>query len=115
MAHIPDGVLSAPVLITGVVVSFAGCAHALRRLEPDQIPQTAMLAAVFFIAALIHFPVGPTSVHLILNGLTGVALGWAAFPAILVGLSLQALMFGFGGVIVLGVNTMTMAAPAGAW
>lgn len=112
MAHIPDGVLSAPVLVAGAAASLAGCAYGLWRLEAERIPQVAVLSAVFFVAALVHFPVGPASVHLILNGLTGIALGWAAFPAILVALLLQAVLFGFGGLIVLGVNVANMALPA---
>lgn len=112
MAHIPDGVLSAPVLVAGAAVSLAGCAYGLRRLEAERIPQVAVLSAVLFVAALVHFPVGPSSVHLILNGLTGIVLGWAAFPAILVALLLQAVLFGFGGLIVLGVNVANMALPA---
>ena len=112
VAHIPDGVLSAPVLATGVAVTLAGCAIGWKSLDHDRIPQTAVLSATFFVASLVHFPVGPTSVHLILNGLVGVALGWAAFPAILVALLLQAVLFGFGGLVVLGVNVMNMAAPA---
>lgn len=112
MAHIPDGVLSMPVLAAGVAVSAAGCAYGLKRLHPDRIPQVGVLSSVFFVASLVHFPVGPSSVHLILNGLMGVALGWAAFPAILVALLLQAVLFGFGGLVVLGVNVMNMAVPA---
>ena len=112
MAHIPDGVLSLPVLATGAAVTVIGCALGLRQLSHDRIPQTAVLSAVFFVASLVHFPVGPSSVHLILNGLVGVMLGTAAFPAILVALLLQAVMFGFGGLVVLGVNVMNMAIPA---
>lgn len=112
MAHIPDGVLSMPVLAAGIAVTAAGCAHGLKRLHPDRIPQVAVLSSVFFVASLVHFPVGVSSVHLILNGLTGVALGWAAFPAILVALLLQTVLFGFGGLVVLGVNVMNMAVPA---
>jgi cobalt/nickel transport system permease protein len=51
-------------------------------------------------------------VHLVLNGLLGLLLGWKAFPAILVGLALQALLFQFGGLTALGVNTVNMALPA---
>lgn len=112
MAHIPDGVVSVPVLVAGAAVTLAGCGYALKRLPPERIPQVAILSAVFFVASLVHFPVGPSSVHLILNGLTGVMLGWASFPAILTALLLQAVMFGFGGVAVLGVNVMNMAVPA---
>lgn len=112
MAHIPDGVVSVPVLVAGATVTVAGCGYALKRLPTERIPQVAILSAVFFVASLVHFPVGPSSVHLILNGLTGVVLGWASFPAILIALLLQAVLFGFGGVVVLGVNVMNMAVPA---
>jgi len=65
----------------------------------------------FFVASLIHIPIGPSSAHLVLNGLVGVLLGWAAFPSIFVGLVLQALVFQFGGLTTLGVNTFAMAMP----
>ena len=71
-----------------------------------------MLSAVFFVASLVHIPIGPTSVHPLLNGLMGIVLGWAAVPAILVALLLQAVFFGFGGITVLGVNVVNMAVPA---
>lgn len=112
MAHIPDGVLSIPVLAVGAAVTVAGVAIGLRRLEPDRIPQVAVLSAVFFVASLVHLPAGASSVHLMLNGLMGLALGAAAFPAILVALLLQAVLFGYGGLVVLGVNAMNMALPA---
>ena len=112
MAHIPDGVLSAPVLIGAALATAAGVAIALRRLDTDRIPQTAVLTAVFFVASLVHIPIGPTSVHPLLSGLMGLVLGWAAVPAILVGLVLQAAFFGFGGITVLGVNTLNIALPA---
>ncbi len=112
MAHIPDGVLSAPVLVGGALFSASTLAVALRRLDYERIPHAAVLSAAFFVVSLISIPVGPGSVHLILNGLMGVVLGWAAVPAILVALVLQAVFFGFGGLLVLGVNCMNMALPA---
>ncbi len=63
-------------------------------------------------ASLIHVPIGPSAAHLVLNGLCGILLGWSAFPAILVGLSLQAVMFQYGGLTTLGINTFIMAGPA---
>jgi len=110
--HISEGVLSAPVLVSGALMSAAGTAMGLRRLDPDRIPQAAMLSAAFFVASLVHVPIGPSSVHLLLNGLVGLLLGWIAFPAILVALFLQALLFQFGGLTSLGVNCMIMALPA---
>ncbi len=71
-----------------------------------------MLAAAFFVASLIHVPIGPSNVHLILNGIVGLLLGWAAFPAILIALVLQAMLFQYGGISTLGVNTIIMALPA---
>ena len=71
-----------------------------------------MLTATFFVASLIHVPIGPASIHLVLNGLLGIMLGWACFPAILVGLLLQAVFFQYGGLTVLGVNAVNMALPA---
>ena len=112
MAHIPDGVLAAPVLVGGALVSAGLLAVALRRLDYERIPQAAMLSAAIFISSLITVPVGPSSVHLLLIGLMGLVLGWAAVPAILVALLLQAAFFGFGGLLVLGVNTLNMALPA---
>jgi cobalt/nickel transport system permease protein len=112
MAHIPDGVLAAPVLVTGALVSTVLVALALRRLDYERLPQAAVLSAAFFVASLIQVPAGPSSVHLLLNGLMGLLLGWTAVPAILVALVLQAVFFGYGGVLVLGVNTLNMAVPA---
>jgi cobalt/nickel transport system permease protein len=112
VAHIPDGVLSAPVLIAGAGVSAGLLALSLRRLEDRRIPQAAVLSAVFFVASLITVPLGPSSVHLLLNGLMGLMLGLMAVPALLVALILQAALFGYGGLTVLGVNLMNLALPA---
>lgn len=110
--HISEGVLSAPVLVTGGVVAAGLTAVGLRGLDGDRLVRVGLLSSAFYLASLVHVPVGPGSVHLILNGLLGLLLGWAAVPAILVGLLLQAVMFQFGGLTVLGVNTVIMALPA---
>ena len=112
MAHIPDGVLAAPVLATGALVTTVLVAVAVRKLDYERIPQAAVLSAALFISSLITIPAGPSTVHLLLNGLMGVALGWSAAPAILVALILQAVFFGYGGLLVLGVNVMNIALPA---
>ncbi|MGD9916608.1 MAG: cobalt transporter CbiM [Paenirhodobacter sp.] len=111
MAHIPDGILSAPVLIGGAVLAAAGVALALRRLDDRAIIRTALLGAGFFTVSLISVPLGPTSVHLLLGGLIGLMLGPGAFVAVLVALLLQVLLFGVGGLTTLGVNTVNIAAP----
>jgi cobalt/nickel transport system permease protein len=110
--HISEGVLSAPVLISGGVLAVVGTAVGLRKINLDDIMPAALLSSAFFVASLVHVPLGPGSVHLVLSGLLGLVLGWACFPAILTGLFLQAVFFQFGGLTILGVNTVTMAAPA---
>ncbi|MBO6896565.1 MAG: cobalt transporter CbiM [Shimia sp.] len=110
--HIVDGALSNPVVIGGAVAAVGGIAVGLKSLDIDRIPTAGVLSASFFVASLIHVPIGPSSVHLILNGLAGLLLGWAAFPALFVGLLLQAVFFGFGGLTVLGVNAFNIAMPA---
>lgn len=78
--HIAEGVLSAPVLITGAVVAAAGVAYGLKKIPANHFMLAGLLGAAFFVASLIHVPIGFSSAHLILNGLLGVVLGWAAFP-----------------------------------
>ncbi len=115
--HIPEGPLSVSaigigILGTGTALAAAGTAWGLRKMDYERVPQVALLSSAFFAASLIHVPLGGTSVHLVLSGLVGLVLGWAAFPAILIALALQAAFFGFGGFTTLGVNTLVMALPA---
>ena len=110
--HISEGVLSPAILIAGAAVTAAGVAIGLKEVDHEEIPAMGILSSAFFVASLVHVPIGPASVHLVLNGLIGLILGWKAFPVILVGLTLQALLFQFGGITTLGVNTLNMAFPA---
>lgn len=115
--HIPDGILPIGVCVAGYAVTAVATYASLRQLkkQPDadrQVPKAALLTAAFFVASWIHIPVPPTSVHLILNGLLGVLLGYYAVPSIVVGLFLQAVMFQHGGLTTLGVNAAMMGIPA---
>ena len=110
--HIHEGVLHPAVLATGWVITAGGLSLGLKRLPTERIMHAALLAAGFFVASFIHFSVGAVNVHLTLNALVGLFLGWGAFPVIFTGLLLQALLFNYGGLTVLGVNTAVMATPA---
>ena len=110
--HISEGILSGPVLISGAVMAATGVGIGLKKLDYDQIAKAGMLSAAFFVGSLIHVPIGPSNVHLILNGLVGILLRWGAFPAIFVALILQGVFFQYGGLTTLGVNTLVMALPA---
>ncbi|MCC5992954.1 MAG: cobalt transporter CbiM [Rhodobacteraceae bacterium] len=115
--HLPDGIVPVEMALAGYGASAALAALALARVKalPDpqaEIPRVAMLTTVFFAASLVAVPVPPVSVHLMLGGLMGVMLGWFSVPAILVGLFLQAVLFGHGGITTLGLNGMIFCLPA---
>ncbi len=115
--HIPDGMLPVSVTLSGYAVSAAAIGFCLYKIKQrgdprDEIPKAALLAAAFFVASLIHIPIPPTSVHLMLCGLMGGVLGYFAFPAIMVALFFQAVMFGHGGLTTLGVNGVILGVPA---
>jgi cobalt/nickel transport system permease protein len=110
--HILEGVLSIPVLVTGGTLTAGGVALGLRKVNNDNLPKVAVMTAAFFTASFIHINVGPSTVHLMLNGLIGLMMGWVAFPIVLIGLLIQALLFQYGGLSTLGVNTLNVAGPA---
>ena len=112
--HIPDGVLTEPWLIGGFVLAalLGLVSFAIARVRDEDIPRIALLTAAFFVASLIHVRIPPTSVHLLLNGLLGVILGWQAAIAIPLGLFLQAVLFNHGGFTTWGVNSCIMVLPA---
>jgi cobalt/nickel transport system permease protein len=115
--HIPDGILPASVSVAGYATTGLATWYSLRKVNQRENPQegvppAALLTAAFIVASWIHIPVPPTSVHLVLNGLLGVVLGYYAFPAILIGLFFQAILFQHGGLSTLGVNATMMGVPA---
>lgn len=106
--HISEGILSAPVLTAGFVGTGVLAAVTLRKMDMEEIPKISVITAAFFVASLIHVPVGFTSIHLILNGLVGITLGLRAFPAIMLAIILQAILFGHGGITVIGINSVML-------
>jgi cobalt/nickel transport system permease protein len=117
VVHIPDGILPAPVAVGGYAITGLATWYSLRQIrqrkDPTQdIPKAALMTAAFFVASSVSIPVPPASIHFILNGLIGVVLGYYAFPALLVGLFLQAVMIGHGGLTTLGVNAAMVGIPA---
>ena len=91
--HIAEGVLSAPVLIAGAAAAAAGIAVGLKRLDESRLMTAGLVGAAFFIASLIHVPIGVSSAHLLLCGLVGVMLGVSASPVIFTALLLQGVLF----------------------
>lgn len=115
--HVPDGMLPAQVCLAGYGGTAMLTALSLNRIRRrgdslEGIPRASVMAAAFFVVSWIHIPIPPASVHFVLGGLMGVILGWFAFPAILIGLFFQAVMFGHGGLTTLGVNGIIIGLPA---
>jgi len=110
--HISDGILSTPVSLSCAAAAIAVAYITARKIKQEDVPEIAVMTAAFFVASLVHVKIGPSSAHLVLNGMVGVLLGYAAFPAILVGLLFQAMMFQHGGLTSLGANALIMGLPA---
>jgi cobalt/nickel transport system permease protein len=110
--HIADGII--PNI-------WCGAAHGLswtalywlgRKIETEEVVRLGMLASASFVISLIHFPLGGTSVHLGLYGLTGILAGRRAFPVIFAALIFQTMLFQHGGLLSLGLNAANMGAGA---
>jgi len=126
--HIPDGYLPIGVTLSGYAVAGLLTWYSLKKINNKypkelkaneqrkdprgEIPKASLLTAAFIVASLIHIPVPPTTVHLMLSGLMGMLLGYYAVPAILIGITLQAIMFHHGGITTIGINTINFAIPA---
>ncbi|WNY28241.1 Cobalt transport protein CbiM [Methanimicrococcus stummii] len=116
--HISDGVLPTNVLAAGWILTIillgVSIVWAKRQTSDltEKVPQIAVVTAALFVACMFKIPMPPTSLHLMLAGLAGVLLGPIAFVCVFISLLLQAILLQFGGVTVLGVNSLLMGVPA---
>lgn len=113
--HIPDGFLSVPVSVIFWVLSVLVILAALSRVNRDlgerEVPVMGVLAAAIFAGQMLNFSVtGGTSGHLLGAALASILLGpWASVLVITSVVSVQALIFQDGGLLVLGANLFNMA------
>jgi cobalt/nickel transport system permease protein len=113
--HIPDGFLSVGVSVACWILAVIGVGLSLWRSREDlgerQIPLMGVLAAFIFAAQMLNFPVaGGTSGHLIGGALAAILLGpWAGILTMTTVVSIQALLFQDGGLLVMGANILNMA------
>lgn len=112
MVHISDGVLPPAMLAAGFALTAFLLYYSCTGIKAEEIPKISLITAAIFVASLVHFPVGPTSVHLVMNGLAGILLGRRAYASVFVALTLQALFFQHGGLTALGVNALNIGLPA---
>ena len=113
--HIPDGFLSFLVSLILWLFSIILIGYALKRVGVDlgerQVPLMGVLAAAIFAGQMLNFAVaGGTSGHLMGSAIATILLGpWAAMLVITCVVSIQALIFQDGGLVVLGANIFNMA------
>jgi cobalt/nickel transport system permease protein len=117
--HVADGILPAAWCAGAHAAAWTGVYGFGRQVGPGEVVRMGLLASTTFVISLIQFPLGGTSIHLGLFGLTGILLGRRAFPVIFATLLFQALLFQHGGLLTLGLNSLNMGAgtlcAAGIW
>lgn len=111
--HLADGQIVMPAVLGAWIACFVMLVISCRGMSEEEAPGIALFAGVFFLGSLLSVPVpaGPRT-HLLLTGLVGVVLGVRAFPAILIGCAMQALLFAHGGPMSVALNSLVMGVPA---
>ncbi|CAN5424874.1 hypothetical protein BH18ACT8_BH18ACT8_09610 [soil metagenome] len=113
--HVPDGFIDAPTSLAAGAVAVMGvglCLRGARReLNERTAPLAGLVAAFFFAAQMLNFPVASgTSGHLLGGVLAAILVGpFTGALAVTTVLLVQALLFADGGLTALGVNIVTMA------
>jgi cobalt/nickel transport system permease protein len=113
--HIPDQMLQGAVCPVTMAVALGGVTTAVvaatRMRNKPAVARFAAVTALIFAGQMLNFPVADgTSGHL-LGGVLAVSLlgGPFAVLAMTLVVSIQALIFGDGGIMVLGANVVNMA------
>jgi cobalt/nickel transport system permease protein len=113
--HIPDGYLSPQTYVPLFGASFVFWSVALKKMKKElsikHIPYLAMAAAFSFLIMMFNIPIpGGTTGHAVGAGIIAILLGpWTAVIAVSVGLIIQAIVFGDGGITAIGANCFNMA------
>ncbi|MCR3761520.1 cobalt transporter CbiM [Clostridium felsineum] len=113
--HIPDNYLSPTTCATFGVVMLPVWRRAVIKVKSEitrqKMPLLGVAAAFSFLIMMFNVPVpGGTTAHAIGGALIAILLGpYAAVFAVTVALVIQALFFGDGGILAIGVNCFNMA------
>ena len=113
--HIPDGYLGPQTYLPAYGIMAPIWAVALRKVKQTvrtrQVPLLALGAAFSFLIMMFNVPIpGGTTGHAVGSVLVAILLGpWAAVVAVSLALTVQAFLFGDGGITALGANCLTMA------
>ncbi|MCL5018990.1 MAG: energy-coupling factor ABC transporter permease [Patescibacteria group bacterium] len=112
--HLPDGILSTPVMVSLDAVSIGVIGYSIKRVNKSitekQLPLMGVTAAFIFAAQIINIPTIGFSYHLLGSVLAAILLGpWNSAIIMTVVLVVQALIFHDGGITALGANIFNMA------
>ncbi|MFI7026999.1 energy-coupling factor ABC transporter permease [Micromonospora sp. NPDC049900] len=114
--HISNGIINGPVAAVFGVLALAAMAFCVRRgrqdLDDRLAPMAGLVAAFIFAVQMLNFPIliGGVSGHLLGGALAAMLVGpWVGALCVAVVLAVQALVFGDGGVAMLGLNVTNMA------
>lgn len=113
--HIPDGYLSPRTCVvfyaTMIPIWFIASRKVEKSLKLKQLPLLALGAAFTFVIMMFNIPIpGGSSGHMVGGVIVSAVLGpWAGVVALSLALTLQAFLFGDGGVTALGANSFNMA------
>jgi len=113
--HIPDGVLKgevwAPLAAVSLVAVGIAARSAGKKLEGESIPLVGLMGAFVFALQMLNFPVAAgISDHIVGGALLAVVFGPSiAILCMTAIVTIQALVFGDGGIAALGANVFNMA------
>ncbi|WP_088977732.1 energy-coupling factor ABC transporter permease [Micromonospora coxensis] len=114
--HISNGIINGPVAGTFAALALAAltvCVLRGRRDLDDRLaPMAGLVAAFIFAVQMLNFPIFTAGVsgHLLGGALAALLVGpWVGALCVAVVLVVQALVFGDGGVAMLGLNVTNMA------
>ena len=108
--HIPDGILSPFIWVSGYLVTFVILYLILKKGESDslrqKIPFTGIAAALMLIAMSV--PLGIIPVHLSLASLTAILLGPGLGFLAVFSVNIILALVGHGGITLVGINTLVI-------
>lgn len=113
--HIPDGYLGPPTYgalwAAMVPIWMVASKRVKEKLELSQAPFLAMASAFSLVVMVLSIPLpGGTTGHITGTTLLAILLGpWPAVLTVSLALTIQALMFGVGGITTLGANCFNIA------
>ncbi|NHI93051.1 MAG: cobalamin biosynthesis protein [Candidatus Lokiarchaeota archaeon] len=114
--HVPDGIIEPWIWILLLIVSACVIVFSIYKLSKDEkydmekmIPFIGIMAAFIFAAQFVNFPVAPlVSGHLVGGVLVAVLLSPYAGAIVMTLVLLVQMLFGDGGITVIGLNIFNM-------